>query len=73
VPPYNQFVECAPPDVCVYDLTSDPSEHVNLAKQEPAVLHKLMSRFQQLEQEYHPLKANPADDKVRSDECGEEL
>lgn len=63
VPPYSQYVDCAPPKHCLYELTSDESEHVNVAEQNPAVLAKLQARFKAIEQEYHPPKNNPPNDK----------
>ena len=59
---YSQYVDCAPPKVCLFELLSDPGEHTNLAEQQPAVLAKLLARFKALEKEYHPPKANPPDD-----------
>lgn len=52
-----------PPNNCLYDLTSDESEHSNVAAENPDILAKLQARFKALEQEYHPPKNNPPDDK----------
>ena len=41
---------------------SDESEHVDLAKSEPAVLARMLARFKQLESTYHPNKRNPPQD-----------
>ena len=40
-------------------LRSDPSEHVDLARTEAGVYESLLARFKELEDGYHPPKANP--------------
>jgi hypothetical protein len=60
LPPYTSYVDCWP-SPCLYELTSDESEHVDLAKEEPAVFARMMGRFKELEGpgNYHPPKQNP--------------
>eukprot|EP01050_Picozoa_sp_SAG11_P008296 SAG11_NODE_723_length_7528_cov_4.998385_8_plen_89_part_00 len=43
-------------------LQADPSEHVDLSKSEPAVFSRLLARFKDLEESYHPPKTNPPPD-----------
>eukprot|EP00662_Eupelagonemidae_sp_cell21_P052873 gene52873-17716_t len=31
-PSYTAYVDCTPPDVCLFNLAADPTEHVNVAK-----------------------------------------
>ena len=40
-------------------LRSDPSEHVDLARTEAGVYESMLARFKELEDGYHPPKANP--------------
>ena len=63
-PNYNTWVDCAPPNYCLFELNSDETEHENLASTHPTVLGKLLARFKELEEEYHPPKNNPPDDKA---------
>ena len=59
---YNAFVGCWPRP-CLYEVgASDPSEHVDLAASEPAVLARMLARFKELESSYHPDKTNPPSD-----------
>ena len=58
---YNEFVACWPAP-CLFEVGSDPSEHVDISQAEPAVLTKMLLRFKELEAGYHPHKQNPTSD-----------
>lgn len=62
LPSYSDFVACWP-HPCLFEVgLSDPSEHVDLAHSQPAILSKMLARFKQLESGYHPNKQNPPSD-----------
>ena len=45
---------------CLYNITDDPGEHVNLAADMPAQVTSMMARFKELDSEYHPPVLSPA-------------
>jgi len=52
-------VECG--DVpCLYNVTGDPGEHVDLAAALPARVASMMARFRELDATYHPPVLSPA-------------
>lgn len=60
---YDDFVGCWP-HPCLYELTSDPTEHRDVALDEPDVLDGMLARFKALEDTYHPPKTNPKPDQA---------
>lgn len=56
-PPTNQTACSSAP--CLYNVKVDKTEHIDLAKSQPAMLQKLLARWVELGSQYHP-PANPA-------------
>ena len=50
---------CAPPDVCLFNISADMTEHVDIAAQQPQLVTKLLARFKALGTTYHPPQLNP--------------
>lgn len=51
-------------DHCIFNLTADPSEHIDLSAARPDVLATMLARFEAVEASYHPPSSNPpADDR----------
>ncbi len=51
-------------DFCIFNITADPSEHVDLKDVMPDVANQLNARFNEIVNEFHPDKYNPpAEDK----------
>lgn len=65
LPPYSAFVRCWPKP-CLYELSADPTEHVDLSESgtpsDFRVRQAMLTRFKDLEHGYHPNKANPSSD-----------
>lgn len=60
--PSFPHANCSTSQPCLFNIEVDPTEHHNVAIQNPTVVHDLMTRFQALEKEYHPPKKNPSQD-----------
>ena len=54
---------CSVDAPCLFDIVSDPTEHVDLAKVLPNVTSEMIDLFHSLDDEYHPPKQAPPDDK----------
>jgi arylsulfatase A-like enzyme len=65
-PPINQSA-CSnnvPPFACLFNLTEDPTEHVDLAATRPDLLGQMMADFLALNKTFHPPWIVPADEKA---------
>jgi len=60
---YQDFVGCWP-QPCLFDLTADPTEHIDLHSEEKEIYQNLMTRFSAIEHSYHPGQLNPATDEA---------
>ena len=56
VPPINQSacVNTVAPFACLFNLTADPTEHVDMAAAHPELLASMMADFLALNATYHP-------------------
>ena len=57
--PGTDFYACPPTAPCLFDVVADPSEHTNLAAQQPAVLAQMLATFKGLDSTYHPPVQGP--------------
>jgi arylsulfatase B len=54
----------SPTGGCVFNISADPTEHVDLAPTRPDLLAPLLAAFRALNASYHPPVDNPPDDKA---------
>jgi hypothetical protein len=61
-PPLNQTAcwNTVPPYGCLFNLTADPTEHVDIAADSPALLAEMMADFVALNASFHPPYEVPA-------------
>jgi hypothetical protein len=53
------------PFACLFNLTEDPTEHVDLASSRPDLLGQMMEDFLALNDTFHPPWIVPADEKAQ--------
>ena len=65
--PSLEYYACAndvAPFGCLFNLTADPTEHVDLATSHPALMASMMAEFLALNKTFHPPHIVPADEKA---------
>ena len=55
---------CSVDDPCLFDLVNEATEHHDLSKELPEVTKELVELFYSFNEEYHPPKEAPPDDKT---------
>lgn len=65
-PPLGQTAcwNTVPPFACLFNLTDDPTEHVDIATTRPDLLSPMMAEFLALNDTYHPPLIVPADERA---------